>query len=352
MKETIQELADTTSTSNRGTSRTAYNLEPTIWLRDIIDAAKKMHFFMDVCTVGKVTPGNKDIIFPYRSMYLKNSGTFSDQTAEGSAVSFTTMDNLDGKQLTPSIHAYGVAISEYALRVNAVNLLQAAKEELIYNAGDVVDQAIAAALRAAGTATSSARGAQELFGGDASTCITLEAGDILDTDLVAEGIRRLEDTACRYWSGGSEGVSSASKNGWFNTAAEPFVLFIASPQKTAFLKDSQFVNAAEYGSQEVLLNGEVGKYLGVKIVVTPNTPKSGDGDYCLDTSWGSGTDLAGHMCLMVKSKKCAVFAWGLEPDLKVFEYPRELEMDLILAMDYAVSAFYTDAVVKIYVLDN
>jgi len=252
------------------------------------------------------------------------------------------MDNLDGLELSPSQHAYSIRLSDYAMQTNAVDLVRAAKEELTYWAADVVDKAISAALAAATTATSSARGAQEIFGGDAYSKATLASGDILTTDLVANAKTRLMSTTVKYWSGSTEGDSSDYKNPWLNTPEEPFVLFIAPENENAFLKDSQFVNASEYGNNDIVLNGEIGRYLGTKIVVTSNTPRFTD---------GGGASVIGHTCLLLKAKKASALAWGLPPTLKIFDYPSNLQTRIILAMNYATSVFYTDAIVKIWVTD-
>ena len=43
------------------------------------------------------------------------------------------------------------------------------------------------------------------------------------------------------------------------------------------MKDSSFVNASEYGGREVILNGEIGKYLAVKVIVTTNIAATASG---------------------------------------------------------------------------
>lgn len=352
MKENIQELAATASTNVQGSSITSgYLNQPIEWLKEVMDAAKLRHYFLQVCYQTTVPEGNKDVVIPYRQAFMATTGTFADQTAQNTEVTTTVLSNLDGLQLTPTQHAYAVYISDYALRTNAFDLINVAKEELVYYAGDVVDQGVAAGIRDAGTATSSVRGAQELFGGDASSTATIESGDILTTDLIADAKTRLMSKTCKYWSGGSQASSSAAKNPWISEPGEPFVLFLSPEQENALLKDSQFVNAAEYGGNEIVLNGEIGRYLGVKVVVTDNTPASGDGGQCTGSDWGGGTDVDGHMCLIIKSRKCAAFAWGRQPDLQAFPFPSNLQTRIVLAMDYATDSFYDDAIVKIFVSD-
>ena len=63
-------------------------------------------------------------------------------------------------------------------------------------------------------------------------------------------------------------------------------------------KDSQFVNVAEYGGREVVLNGEIGRFLQFKIVSTTNVNAKTVGGQ----SWGAD----GHLC----------FAYGKNPQGK------------------------------------
>lgn len=334
--KTIEELTDST-TSTTGFS----NIEPKVWLKEINDAAQKKFFFRQICSEYNLPEGTKDLVVPYRNLYLSS---MTDTTSEGGAVGFTELTNLSGITFTPTMHSHGVAISNYAIQTNALNLIQAAKDDLTNYFADTVDQAIVTALAAAGAATSSARGMQQIFGGDAVSTATLAAGDVLTTDLVADAKRRLMSTKVRYWDT-TEKVSSATKPPWYPEPDSPFVLLISAEQEAALMKDSQFINAAEYGTNEVVMNGEIGKYLGIKVLVSPNVTSA--------TNWG-GASLAGHTCYMVKSKYCAglAFGSGTNPDLSVFPYPRELEQDLILYTTYHADTIHDDAVVLLSVADD
>jgi len=333
MKKII-ELADTTSANNTATQAKK-------WLSDVILGAKKLMYFEQVAKKVTVPEGYKDIVVPYLANWLS---TMDDTTTEGAEVTATTMDTINGVTLTPSPHAYSIVFSYHALRINQVNLLDAARQNLMYYYADVVDQAIRDALLNATAATSTARGRQTLFGGDATSKDTLETGDTITTDLIAKAKRYLRSTTCRYWSGGTEGISSDSKFPWRPEANQPFVLFMAPEQENKLLTDSQFVNAAEFGGREAILNGEIAKYLGIKLVVSDNTASFTDG--------GASADIAGHRLLLVKSGVCGVIAWGKEPQLRIVDFPVQLEKRLILEMAYDTSALHPDSIVDIYVTDE
>ena len=355
--KTIKELASTHTTSHtvRADSFTAYELEPVRWLKEIVDAAKKRLFFTNAVRVFDAPKGTKDVVIPKKKYMLPS---WNSTAAESAAVNYTDMSNLDGVVFTPARASYGIALSNYAVQVNAVNLISSAKDELTYHAGDVVDQAVATGLGdATRTAATTSGGAQSVYGGDARGYIELAAGDTLTTDMIAEAKRKLQSTKVRYWA--AAGASAAAeaenasgtyvKNPWYSTPDEPFLLFIAPEQENILLTDSQFINAAEYGGNEVVLNGEVGKYLGTKILVTSNVEHTATATAFGSTPDGIGTTgstaTAADRCMMVKAKRCGGLAYGIRPRLYAFSYPSNLEQRVILEQTYQSKAIQDDAVV-------
>lgn len=359
--ETIQELAagDTISTDVRGASRTAYNLEPTTWLKEINDAAQKQHFFKQFVYETVVGKGNKDVIVPKRNMYLstKRTGVTAGQdwqvdAGESDAVVFTKIDNLAGVQIVPTPKNAGVAVSNWALQVNAIDLIKAAKDELTYHIGERVDKDIAYTFANATAASNSVRGAQTVYGGDARAESELAAGDIFKVEHIADAKTKLQSATMKYWTPSSpaaEAVSAVEKNAWPNEPSDPFVLFISAQQENALLKDSQFTNAAEYGNNEVVMNGEIGKYLGIKVVVTENTPAFTAGGTAYDGGGVAGA--SGHRCIMAKPKRAVAIAFGIKPNITVEDYRSQLEKRVILEMAYGTAVIHPDAIVFIDVTD-
>jgi N4-gp56 family major capsid protein len=357
--KSIQELTsgDTTTATVHGTSRTAYALEPTIWLKEINDAAQKSWYFKQFAYETTVPKGTKDAIIPYRTMYLKTTrtggsgGDWTMDAAEGAAVTYTKLTNLDGKQITPVAKNAGVCLSNFSLQTNAVDLIRAAKEELTYHIGERLDQDIAYALATATAASNTVRGAQTIYGGDARAESELATGDKITTDLVADAKTKLMTTTMKYWNPAApaaEAVSALEKNPWQNVSGDPFVLFIAPEQANVFLKDSQFIDASEYGGNEIVMNGEVGRYLGIKIVVSDNVPT-----IITTAAWdgGGNAGAVGHRCIFCKPKAAYAVAWAIKPNLRVFDYESELEKRLVLEMAFAVGTVHNDAIVFIDVTD-
>jgi N4-gp56 family major capsid protein len=361
--QTIKELATGRSQESdvRGSSFTAYGLEPAIWLQKILDAAKQRFFFLNFCYITELQKGQKEIVIPLRKQYLGASGvTYATSTpADGSAITATVLDNLEGITIAPAMQASRVTISNYAIQVNAVDLIRAAQEDLIYSIGDKVDQYIAVTIGNANGSSSTVPAATTLFGGNATSDAGLATGDVMTTDLVANGRKALMARYKEYRAsntgspGGATGAVTGTVlgNPWISTPDEPFVLFVGPAQEEAFLKDSQFVNAAEYGGNEIIMNGEIGKYLGVKIISTNNVEQVAAGSEGPDAA-SANVNVNMTRCIMMKAQKAAAFCWGKQPSLKFWDNVPQVSQDVVMESAYAASVIYADAICFIDVSDN
>ena len=349
----IFELATTTTTEIGGAAFTGAALSPVVWLKQIVDAAKQRHLALQFAYQTELQPGQRDVIVPIRTHYIGSgtANTWAGTAGQGSAVSFTALTNLCGIVLSPVDQNYGVAMSNRAIRTNALDVIRHAREELVYVVGDEVDRAIFTEMADnAYDAAAGARGAQTAWGGDATRASELAAGDVITTDLVAEAKRKLQSTTQTYPTlGTGDSIATVKKNPWMNEPGAPFVLFIAPEQEEAFLTDSQFISAAEYGSDKIIHNGEIGDYLGIKIVVSNNT-RFYDASTTHDDT--TTTAVAQHRCELIKAQKAVAFAWGLKPRLRVFDFPTNLETRLVIEQSYKASVLHRDAIVHIDVSDS
>jgi N4-gp56 family major capsid protein len=311
MKQTMQEFATgDTTTSTTGIS----DVQGKYWIQQILEAAKKKMFFEQFAYVTNVRPGNKDVEVPIATSNL----TFTATTSEGVDRTMTQIDNLSTVTFTPSTQKFGAAISKDVVRTSQVDVVRFAREQMVYYAALTIDTAFATAIEAASSP------AATLFGGDATLTSNLESGDVLTTDLIAKSIRYLKS------------------NGWYPEPDRPFVLFLSAANEEALLKDSQFVNAAEYGGREVVMNGEIGRYLGVKVISTEQCPAH--------TNWGSGS-LAGHSCFMVKSRVSYGIAYGEQPSLDFEYHKNQAEFRVYLDMAFQCKTLQENAIVLIKVSD-
>ncbi len=348
-EEITQKLSstDTTATVARGSDGgTTYLLEPRMWIRQIVDGAQKKLMYSASAYQQDVTKGFKDLVIPKRNRYLADeiTGEWKAVVTPGTAVNFTDLSQYDGVTVTPLWKNHGVAITYDVIQTNALDYVALGREELTYHAGDVVDIAVVDAFVGATAATSSVAGASTIYGGDATDASELSAGDIITTDMVAEGARKLKSKIVNYWTLGSGeftiATSTMVKNPWANEG--DFVLHIAPEQEEAFRTDSQFVNAAEYGSDKVLKTGEIGDYLGVAIVVSNNTKQ-----YATSATNRDGTtnsSISTNTCVLTKMRKGAALAFSKRPTLHVVDFPRELEVDLILEQAYGTNIIHDDSI--------
>ena len=120
------------------------------------------------------------------------------------------------------------------------------------------------------------------------------------------------------------------------------MLFIAAEQEEALLKDSQFVNASEYGGNEIVMNGEIGRYLGIKVISTQNITSFSD---------GGGSTYAGHYVYLLKAKVAYGLVYGEKPKLD-FEYVKnEATCNVYFDMAYQAKVLQGSALQVIEVLD-
>ena len=313
MKDTIQELADTKDTTTATDSIS--NLQGKVWLKKILEAAKRRMVFAQFAYETDLPGGTKDLALPIYTSNITDWVAQSGATGEGVARTMTAIDNLTTVTFTPKTYRYGCAISTDVVRTSQVDVVRHAREQLSYYAAYSVESAIETVIEAASAPN------EVVCGGGA----TVAAGNTLDPDALAEGLRKMR------------------ANSWFSEPARPFILVIPAICEEALMKDSQFVNASEYGDQSIVLNGEIGKYLGIKIVVTNNV----DAKSASDSGWNTDA----HVCLLVKSGKCAGVAWSQDPQLRIVDNPRYLSKELILYMVYKAKVVYDDAIVRINVAD-
>jgi N4-gp56 family major capsid protein len=349
-EKTVQ-LAETTSSSMQGASFTAYGLNPVEFTKEIVEAAKVQNFFLNFVKVMYAPAGTKDVVIPKHTRYLGDSGvTYTTTEATNTDLSATTLNSYSSVTATPALQQARFAITDWAARINLVNLLEAARDELSYSIGEKVDKYIATVIGDATTATTTVVGCALIYGGDAYSDATLAAGDTITTELVAKAARMLKDKRVYGWHSNTLTLGTAVKNAWSNSSDDPFVLFIAPSQEEVFRKDSQFVNASEYGSNSVVMNGEIGEYLGIKIVVTPNLESVNAGSAGPDgTTVPAGVVMT--RCLLCKPKKACALVWGMEPTIEAGRDVSKAQTILLLQAAYQARVVQDDAIVLIDVAD-
>ena len=372
MEETFEKLAETEQSDMRGSSVTSYGLQPVTYLKELIDGAKSNMHFIQWVREDVLPAGTHQLSIPKRKQYKGYYGTTwntaGDEVQGGSStgtgpyantiadISWDAADNYDNVTAIPVPIIVGKALQKYNLDVNAVNYLEEVKNDLMYEVADRIEFTISAALGDSTNSTNTVAGAQTLYGGDATSAATLATGDIITTDLIATSARYLSELQFGYRASGAYGaetklsISSYRKNPWQNTPDDPFVLFIGPAQEEALRKDSQFVNASEYGDDTIVKNGEIGKirYLGIRIVVSNHLERTAASGPAPD---GTTATPACTQCLLIKPKKALSVVYGKRPELKVWDYNEREQVRMSVVMYMATVVIHPDSIIKILVSD-
>jgi N4-gp56 family major capsid protein len=249
---TISELArkkvELSTDPNTTKMATTYisSMLPTKWVTEIIKYSEEVRMLEQLVYVNKEMVGtNLDAITVPKTTSHKSITTSPIDTTypEGTVRNFTIMDNVGVTTFTIANTDFlkgGISIGKEVYMTCALDLVAQAKFTIAQDMADDVDLALATALQSTSITN-------VVWGGDSTQVEDLEDGDVITTDLAVDGRRmiRTNKFKAKY-------------------------MVISSYQEATFLKDSQFVNASEYGSNEVIMKGEIGTYLGMKIIVTDN----------------------------------------------------------------------------------
>lgn len=142
-----------------------------------------------------------------------------------------------------------VDLSRDAIMRSYVDIMDQATQALGKTLGTKEDRMIMAAILADSNV-------HTLRVNDRASDDDITATDTLDTDTIKAAIEVLEA----------------------NDAPGPFWLVIHPHQKGALLKDEQFVNASKYGDSTPRATGEIGEFLGARVVSTSNIPHAANGN--------------------------------------------------------------------------
>ena len=314
-EEKMRSLKELQAANITDTSTTnASEFQDTFLDTEIVKFAEALRFFRQAVEENDVLTKSRDktLRVPKTTSHLSITTTHT----EGAERTYTEMTNLDTVDITPSFKLGAIAISKELVDTTRVDLVDTAKYMVAQDIEEGIEKAITEAIDTNVTTN-------VVYGGDATKPSELTTGDKITTDLVADAIKLVKD------------------NNYV-----PALLFIKPAQENVFYKDSQFTNAAEYGSNEVVLNGEIGKYLGVKVItstLTQSYAASGQdkGISGADGVWGA----AGTSCQLIGftagKKKPITLAWKQKPSVS-YEYLKR----------YATHYIYYDAAYGVGVIQE
>ena len=358
------------STVRGSNTATVYGNEPSVFLRTVVDGAKENMQFLQVAKQQILADGNQNLFMPYRKRYMISGDweTSSEEyTTANTDILYTDITTPESITFTPVNTNYAVATTNQAIRITGIPLIQYLREELMYKYSIGIDSAIRDAV--CGTATTggtptvptemsnTVQGCQTIFGGDATDASnSLNVGHILTTTMIKKMVKCLESKFGYYWSGNAwtkaTGSGGEQKNPWTSSPQEPFVLFIGPEQWANLMDDTQFTNAAEWGGNGPVLNGEINRYLGVSIVKTTNLPAFTSADNFKVTSATRTVDVDGHICAMIKAQRAVGLAMGRQLDFKMWDEPARDGVAMKISFAHHAKAVQADAIVRAVVSDE
>lgn len=344
--------SEITDADSRGTSGTVYGNQPIMWGGELSSGAQKTLVFLSAVYEDKLPEGRGQ----YAARYIglpDSADTVTVTQNEGVAadLSNTEYNEPTTVYIEPAPYYINSIIGYSAERKNIDMIDERQADTMSYAYADKVDQYIASALASATEMSNTVRGAQLIYGAGKTSDSAITSADLLSISLVNEAENRLRKKDAFYWNSTVLTKSALTKNTWRNSADDPFVLVIGPDQIKAFREQSNFISANQYGSNEVLLNGEIGKTLfGTRIVVSDNIPTTSANAEAWDGTTNTTVDIA--RCFLMKGSAAYVFVWGQEPTFQKMESPTRLGTVLRVWGMYAGSVLHADAIVKIDVATN
>lgn len=293
--KTIQELAVESAITDTSTTQIS-EVQGKSWATEVVkfgEALRKFDQAVETNTymIGK---GDATVTIPKSTSHL--AVDYAPADGEGGKRDNTELTNLDTVDLTISQSSFKrgvVTVSKQIALTSRIDLIKQARYTVAEALAQDVDTALATTLQDPDVSN-------VVYGGDATGVATLADGDIMTTDLVPDAMAKIE------------------ANNFV-----PKYLFLSAYQLKVFRKDPQFVNAAEYGSDRVVLKGEIGEYLGVSVITTTNCPTYAAGATDTDETPATWTP-DGQACPMVGLNKAgrhvaAALAWKEKPAIG-YEY--------------------------------
>lgn len=323
--KSIQELGAANNITDTSTSQIS-EVQGQQWMTKIVQFGEALRRFDQACLVSDWLVGKGDTTLTIPKTTSVKDVTVS--STEGDVRTVTELDNLDTVALTVGASDFKrgvVSITKQILLTSRIDLIAQARYVVAEAIAQDVDLDIRNELQ--DTAVT-----QIVYGGNATGVDSLADLDVMTPELVANAMTEIE-----------------------NNNFVPAYLYIHTKSMKAFRKESQFVNASEYGSDRVVLRGEIGEYLGVKVITTTNCETFANGATDRNessTAWSAD----GHTNIMIGTQKngspCAIaLAWKEKPHVD-YEYEKDESLHKIYYdQAYKVGIVQPKAVCLIKVTD-
>jgi len=244
LSDKVAELAASTGATTSGTTAgpsagdTLSDYTAIEFLERVVRDAEERRVFERVASVydDLVDVGDSTLEIPRTTGHLDLE---DQQNTEGTNRGYQQLENLDTIEVKITASSFvsgGVKISKQAMMTTNIDLVEEARNAVTHQMAQDVDYAIR----------------DEIVGARPS------ANNIDQTtsaELTPEAI--------------ADAMEAIESNNY-----TPRFLVVAPTHINDLRKDSQFTNTSEYGSDEVIMGGEIGQYLGVSVLKTTAAVRS------------------------------------------------------------------------------
>lgn len=210
------------------------------FLERVVRDAEERRVFERVASVydDLVDVGDSTLEIPRTTGHLD----LTDQGSEGSDRGYQQLENLDTIEVKidgDSFVSGGIKISKQAMMTTNIDLVDEARNAVTQQMAEDVDHAI-----------------RDEIVSSAPTTIDQTTSGEMTPEAIADAMEAIE-------------VNNYT----------PRFLVVDPSHINDLRKDSQFTNASEYGSDEVIMDGEIGQYLGVSVLKTSAASIDGGNTY-------------------------------------------------------------------------
>ena len=218
----LQTLAGTITSS-------VASLEPTeVIARQIEEAARANLVAMQAVRVNRDLVGS-----PARSLIVGSRGTITAAAVNEGATITLVNPSYSPATITPTKFGVAVEITTEAINAFQFDLINDYLAEAGYAMAKYLDSLVCTAIQA-----------QNVWDYSGATVTATTSGVLAYDDVISA-------------------VAAVRGQNW-----SPDTIIINPAQQQDLLKDTKFINAAAYGGNGPLANGEIGKFAGLKVLVT------------------------------------------------------------------------------------
>jgi N4-gp56 family major capsid protein len=246
LSDKVAELQATSGPTTRSTNTNAgddlSDFTAIEFLERVIRDAEERRVFERVASIydDLVDVGDSTLEIPRTTGHLDLEDT---QVTEGEDRGYQQLENLDTIETTITSDSFvsgGIEISKQAMMTTNIDLVEEARNAVTQQIAEDVDLAIRDEI---------------VDATPASNIVDQTTSEQLTPEAIADAMENVE------------------RNNYV-----PRFLIVSPAHINDLRKDSQFTNASEYGDDEVVVDGEIGQYLGVSVMKTQAAVRDQAGD--------------------------------------------------------------------------